>query len=176
MSQKVVTPAFLTEGVAKQAIHYVMQIVYNLAPILPSSAQCHIVILVPSRTVGEGDGESSFPRYPIKPHLLYEESFGEPEQWPHDFKEIARCKAQKLWDGRDDGRTDCQPHLLLQGDTPWYGGVRRDGIVVTCSGFESYFDVMISGMIADILIGLSYHAWADAEKTLKGDFLPEDEA
>jgi len=67
--------------------------------------------------------------------------------------------ALQLWHGRNDDRTDRIPHLLFPGDTPCWGGVKRHGIVVTCSGFQPHFGKMFSGMVADMCIGLSYNAW-----------------
>ena len=133
---------------------------------------CHIVILVPSmENDWPADSEGKPNYHPIEPHLLYEHSLGEKENWPHKFDRIARSKAFQLWHGRNDGRTDCIPHLLFRGDTPWWGGVKRDGIVVSCSGFQPHFDRMFAGMIAEMCVGMAYDDWAEARSKLHGDFL-----
>jgi hypothetical protein len=115
----------------------------------------HVVILVPKMLVGVGN----YPDYPILPHLLAEQSWGDKKEWSYDYAEIAQCKALQLWHGRNDGGTDIKPHLLFSNDTPFWGGVKRDGIVVACSGVQPYFDRMIAGMTADVCIAYAYHAW-----------------
>ena len=55
------------------------------------------------------------------------------------------------------------PHLLFTGETPYWGGVKRRGIVVTCSGVQPWFDKMVSGMIADAMVALAYDAWMNSQ-------------
>lgn len=171
MAEKMLTPAFLTKEVAERSVHHVLSVIQSLDGVL-SRMMCHIVVLVPSM---KDDRERDFPDWPnylIEPCALYEYSFGDPVNWPHKFDDIARCKALQLWHGRNDDRTDCMPHLLFPDDTPYWGGVKRHGIVVTCSGFQPYFDKMFSGMIADMCIGFAYYGWAAFKEGFSGDFLP----
>ena len=104
----------------------------------------------------------SYPNLPLKPHVFYEHSFGK-EEWTHKFDDIARCKALQLWHERNDDRTDCRPLLLFPGDTPFWGGVKRHGIVVACSGVQPWFDKMISGMVADMIDAYAYNEWMESE-------------
>lgn len=169
MSGQILTPKFLTEDVARRAVRIVVDIAIN-HPLMKSDFKlvgiqaCHVVILVPSMFVPVD--EDKYPHYETRPHVLYDESFSEmeKEKWEHDFGEIARCKALQLWHGRNDGRTGSVPHLLFPGDTPYWGGVKREGIVVACSGFQPYLDKMISGMIADLCIGFACHKAAEASE------------
>ena len=39
------------------------------------------------------------------------------------------------------------PHMLVTGDTVYYGSVISNGIVVACSGVQPYFDEMISAWV-----------------------------
>jgi hypothetical protein len=164
------TPFFLTDEVAESAVLLVSKVIDNLVKIGKiKCSMCHIVILVPS-------GEVNSPSDYLNSHLLYEKSFGNTGKWPHEFAEIARSKAYQLWQERNDGRTDCIPHLLMPGDTPWWGGVRREGIVVACSGFHPHFDKMFAGMVADTCIALAYDAWSSVKGNFNNsgeDFLPE---
>lgn len=145
-------PAFLTNLVAFEAIQRVV------LPLLESSGfeafpfkrkMLHVVVLVPVRAG--------------LPHLLCEYSVGRREDWPYEFDKIAQSKAGQLWNGRNDDRTDIMPHLLFDGDAPFFGGVKRHGIVVACSGVQPWFDKMISGMVADMCIALAYEAWMTSE-------------
>jgi len=174
MSKNILTPAFLTKEIAKVSVRCVLDIIHDMKLSLPRMA-CHIVVLVPSMKDDRNEDFPDWPNYQIEPSVLYEFSLGYRVDWsPHKFDDIARCKALQLWHERNDDRTDCMPHLLFPGDTPYWGGVKRHGIVVTCSGFQPYFDKMFSGMIADMLIGLSYNLWAKTkdEEGFDRDFLP----
>ena len=142
-------PKFLTSGVASEAIRRVALPLFEGDDILMKRRMAHIVVLVPRLQNGC-----------ILPYLLYEHSIGDIGSNP--FDEIARNKALQLWEGRNDGRTDIAPHLLYPGDTPFWGGVKRHGFVVACSGVESWFDQMIAGMVADAIVALAYQAWMNS--------------
>jgi hypothetical protein len=119
----------------------------------------HIIVMVPGVEDVREEEYPDYPKYPLYPVVFYEHSLGASTEWKYPFDSIARCKAQQLWRSQNDGRTDCEPHLLFPDDTPFWGGVKRQSIVVACSGYKPYLDKMISGMIADMIIALSYHAW-----------------
>ncbi|MFZ2484670.1 MAG: hypothetical protein WAW81_01880 [Minisyncoccia bacterium] len=116
---------------------------------------CHIVVLVPAMKKVSRD----YPNHLIKPHVLLEHSFGPRSEWPWKFDEIARSKALQLW----HDRLDVMPHLLSPGDTPFWGGVKRHGIVVACSGVQPWFDKMISGMVADTCVALAQDCWENSQ-------------
>lgn len=164
-------PKFLTREIAGKAINSV------LGAVMPSGMpsrfplkrhHCHVVVLVPSMEDDRAGDYPKWPNYHLEPVVLFEQSVGPSEEWEHPFDDIARCKALQLWHGRNDDRTDSMPHLLFPGDTPFWGGVKRNGIVVACSGIQPWFDKMISGMVADVCIALSYEAWMQSEDRAKG--------
>ena len=144
-------PKFLTHDLAESVIKSVLDLLFDglWMSQFPKRKALHVVVMVPYFV---SDGR-------VLPHTLIEHSYGNKSEWPWPFDEIARSKAQQLWDGRNFGGTDVKPHLMVVGDAPYWGGVRRDGIVVACSGIQPWLDRMVSGMIADTLIGLSYEAW-----------------
>lgn len=168
MSDKILISKFLTRYVAEDAVRTAIGLTVDSEVGIKhvNGENFHIVILVPSMKEGK------YPLYEIHPHLLYEVSYGEAEKSAHKFNEIARCKALQLWHDRNDNKAGSIPHLLFPGDTPYWGGVKREGIVVACSGFQSYFDKMFSGIIADLCIGLAYHSWMSSQdKKEESDFL-----
>lgn len=168
-----VTPKFLTHETAKKAVKYVVSAVLKPSPMgeLLKRQSCHIVILVPSMK-NDGPDYPDWPSYPIEPFALYDQTIGDKSDWTGKCDDIARCKALQLWHDRNDDRTNVMPHLLFPGDTIYWGGVKRQGIVVTCSGVQPWFDKMIAGMIADICIALAYNTWMTSEdKKLGVDFL-----
>jgi hypothetical protein len=163
-------PKFLNNATANLAINLITEAIQH--PMIQVDLRrnaFHIVVLVPKMEIGLG----SHQMYSTQPHTLAEYSHNK-NLWPQsaNYDKIAHCKALQLWYGNADGGTDTKPHLLFSGDTPFWGGVKRDGIVVACSGVQPYFDRMISGMVADICIAYAYHAWATSRDKEKGvDFL-----
>lgn len=166
------SPAYLTAEMAEAAVEAVVEAILNpqadsklavAATFLrPKRNQCHVVVVVPG-TSGplEPDGSPDWmEQRQVKPLVLFEKSFyGGRDELDATFGTFARLKAHQLWYNRNDDRTGILPHLLFQGDTVYWGGVKRFGIVVTCSGIQPYIDKMISGMVADMLVTMAYEAW-----------------
>ncbi len=142
------TPVFLTREIAFTAMKLAAQTA--LATDKLSKSMFHIVMLVPVLMKGTVTPI-------IRPTILAEHSLGK-KFWKNKYEEIAVSKAFQLWDGQNLGGTDSVPHLLFEGDTHYWGGVKRDGIVVACSGVQSHFDKMISSLTVDLAIGLAYEA------------------
>lgn len=152
------TPKFLTENIARQAVETALVATRHGALLQQLKRQAfHVVILVPS-------GREN----PLAPRTLYEHSLNGPA-WTADYQNIARSKADQLWFGRQDGGTDMLPHLLFDGDCVYSGGVKREGIVVACSGVQPYFDRLIAGMVADTCIALAYCEWEKHRNGKGGD-------
>jgi len=154
-------PKFLNTDDAGVCVRECVEFVFGKN--ITKGKDLHVVVLVPSVKFAE-----DYPDHEVIPKVLVEVSFfGQKDEWKHDYADIARCKASQIWDGRSDG-SQIQPHLLVQSEVPFFGGVKREGIVVACSGVEPYFDRMISGMIADMLIGLARHAWETSNDKKNG--------
>ncbi len=158
---KLCTPKFLTSEIAKTAIVSAINTVFHsdaTSALQPKREQLHVVVLVP----GMNDDRPDYPEWPnyqIQPVVLYEHTLGNVDNFPYPFNDIARCKALQLWHNRNDDRTEIMPHLLFPGDAPFWGGVKRQGIVVACSGIQPWQDKLISGLSADLMIALAYNAW-----------------
>jgi len=172
---KILLPRFLTEEVAQNAFETVrtMMITGLNGGIKPFSnlkrTDLHIIILVPAMIGTEN--EEGYPNYGLKPHILIEQSLGDKKKWDHPYDEIARCKALQIWHDRNDG-SYTQPHLLFPNDTPYFGGVKMDGIVVGCSGVQPWFDQMIARVIACLCIGQARHDWEESRDNRESfDFL-----
>ncbi|MCX6718912.1 MAG: hypothetical protein NTZ38_00850 [Candidatus Taylorbacteria bacterium] len=163
---ELLAPKFLTKVLAQKAVQMVLESVMFSSSGAPLKRKaCYIVVLVPGMDMSAG--ENAWPNFPCKPVALYEHKVRQ-EDWSDDYKTIAQCKALQRWHDRSDGGTDVSPHLLYTGDTPFWGAVKRQGIVVSCSGIQPYFDRMIAGMIADAIIGFAYHAWAISQDKTDG--------
>jgi hypothetical protein len=165
MTDKLVTPKFLTQELAKLAVESVLSAVMKPSPVgeLIKRQACHIVILAPAMKDDREADYPDWPNYALVPQLLYEQSVGDRKDWTAKYDDVARCKALQLWHERNDDRSDIIPHLLFPGDAPVWGGVRRHGIIVACAGIQCWFDKMIAGMTADMLIGLAYNAWMTSD-------------
>jgi hypothetical protein len=87
--------------------------------------------------------------------VLFSESFGDREEWAYPFEEIALAKAYASWmTGLPSYRIQQDAPYLYQEAMAKYGGSAVDitgQLVVAFSGFEDYFDQMISeAMLAAI--------------------------
>lgn len=166
MGQEMLMPRFLTWQVASEAVERILQCVRTTEEgdvFSRLKRRCfHVVVLVPSMPDDRPDYDD-YPNYPLEPCILYENSFGKPA-WERDYEDIAMCKALQLWQGRNNGACNIQPHLLFPGDVPFYGGVAREGIVVACSGVQPWFDRMIAGMVADMCIAIAYDEWEKSKE------------
>lgn len=97
------------------------------------------------------------------PYLFRSQYLGDTSTKPgHDYLTFAESKAFQLSEARNDDRTDVVPHLLMPGDAPLWGGVKRDGIVVACSSLKPWLDKAFAGVVADLIIGLSYEAYMNS--------------
>jgi hypothetical protein len=166
------TPRFLSKEVAQRAVEAALKATIHSPDMkdMLSRQMCHVVVVVPSLVDGSAIDFAQM-KCELRPHCLYEHSVGNPTEWPQDFAINARSKALQLWQGRNDDRTDVIPHLLFRGERALWGGVKRRGIVVACSGVQAYFDKLIAGMTADLCTALAYHAWMTSEDKSAGGVL-----
>jgi len=166
MNEYIVTPKFLTKELAASAYEAAREVLYvGLPTIAPKRRQLHAVVLVPG-TEETRDAAFRFPDWSnsLKPVCLFEASFGNPSEFEYPFAEIAHSKALQLWQGRNEsGHTGVFPHLLFPREVPFWGGVKREGVVVTCSGPQPHLDKLMAGMIADMLIASAYEAWLNSQ-------------
>ena len=143
------TPVSFLLGVdkAKKAVDMVRPaILAAMESGLTKRKDLHIIIVNPGTRPGDVEnGEDA---------ILYEESFGDPSKWQHDYAAIDRAKAIASW------RTSLPTHVLREtmpyllvasengSDTPYYGSAVLHGMVVAASGVQPWFDEWISYMVA----------------------------
>lgn len=78
--------------------------------------------------------------------IFFEMSYGDVSSWDAPFDDIARSKAYLSWQHQmptQHLQSRC-PYLLQSGDTVYYGSAVEDRLVVAVSGFQPYFDAMVS--------------------------------
>jgi len=161
VDENFVPPKYLTPELVEAAMDFAYRTVLgkNENALFPeenpfSHSNCHIVVLVPALNADDG----KWPNYLMRAHP-FQKSFGEDRMtWKRPYDEIAQCKAYQLWTNRNNGQPCIIPQLLFRGDTPFWGGVCRDGIVVACSGQPQHIDRLISG-IADTIQALAVIAY-----------------
>ena len=168
----ILTPKYLTQELAEKSALIAHQTVFGRGMdsrtyIPVKRTAYHLVILVPAMEDTRAQDYPDWPNYPLQPRSLYETSCRDSE-WSGPYEEIARCKALQLWTDRADGSAHVTPHLLFSGDTPFWGGVKREGIVVACSGVQPEFDRLMASITTDTLIALALHAWKNDESSREG--------
>lgn len=89
--------------------------------------------------------------------ILYEYSVGDRNQWDADYAAFAHAKARAAWRTGLDGHMvqELRPHLLTARDTVLWGSVVVDGIVVSASGADPWFDEAFAGTVAMLLRALA---------------------
>lgn len=108
--------------------------------------------------------------------ILHSECIGYEDKRENPYYQIALSKATISWRTGMPSREVAlfAPHLLRKGDTPYYGGVVRDGLIVAASGVQSYFDEMVAGYVADTCIGLSHFMMHPIQEAKQVNFLGEE--
>lgn len=157
-------PFFLDVEMAQDAVHDAVSIVMGRILMGGAYAGCYVLVIVPALRDEEGTGPQ------IGTAVLYEYSHKE-EQWAPNaqYKKVAFSKANQLLHGVQPGNNIVLPHLMMEGETHYAGGVIRDGIVVACSGLPSWADTMLSGIAIEIMVGLSaeaYKQWQEEQSAL----------
>jgi hypothetical protein len=124
----------------------------------------HIVVMDPLLTPAHCAFEEAF---------LYEYSVGDRSHWDADYAAFSRAKAKIAWRTGMDSHLvqELRPHFLSERDTVLWGSVSVDGIVVSASGANPWYDEAFSGMIAMCLRAIA-KADAAAERSKQHLFLP----
>jgi len=104
--------------------------------------------------------------------MLYERSFGDVSgKWRYPYHAIAQSKNRQMAEEQSDGAS-ISPHLLFPGDTPYWGGIEVERVIVTCSGFKEPADREASCWVANKFIALAREAWeASDDKKNEVNFL-----
>jgi hypothetical protein len=106
--------------------------------------------------------------------ILYEHSVGDRTKWDADYAGFARAKARVAWKHGMDAHAvqELRPHMLTLGDTVLWGSIAFDGIVVSASGANPWYDEAFAGTVAMCLRAIA-KANANAARS-KGPFLSGD--
>lgn len=101
----------------------------------------YLVVMDPVRTPANSSFEEA---------VLYEYSVGDQAKWDADYAAFARAKARVAWRTGYDGHLvqELRPHLLTARDTVLWGSVVVDGIVVSASGANPWYDEAFAGTVA----------------------------
>lgn len=138
-----------TRPIPEQAIAMVMPAINEILKIAKRQ-HGHIVVIDPKKKPWECK---------FKEAIWHEESISDGKKWEYPYGDIARSKAEQGW---REGQSNVITHMLApatlrSGDTIYYGSVNYYGVVVAFSGVQPYFDMLISGLIAQTIHALSQH-------------------
>lgn len=156
---------FIDRHAAEKAIGLVMPMIEAAMQIteVGESGFLYIVVMDPLLTPERASFEEA---------ILYEHAVGDREKWDADYAAFARAKARVAWRTGMDGHLvqELRPHMLTARDTVLWGSVVVDGIVVSVSGANPWYDEAFAGTVAMSLRALAKAGIADARG--KGLFLP----
>jgi hypothetical protein len=122
-----------------------------------------LVVMDPLRTPANASFEEA---------ILYEHAIGDRTKWDADYAGFARAKASVAWRTGMDSHLvqELRPHLLAGGDTVLWGSVAVDGIVVSASGANPWYDEAFAGTVAMCLRAIAKARVV--EERMNGPFLP----
>ena len=116
------------------------------------------VVISAVEAINSNDARKSF-----KDNCLLVTGFGDTDGWALDYERIALSKAEKsVRTGLSSAMVE--PQYFCEGDTPYWGSVALDGIVVGCSGVEGFYDEMFSMWIAAAIKALCKKRIAELPK------------
>ena len=112
----------------------------------------HIVVMNPRLKPWEASFEDA---------ILHESSIGDPETWTIPFDKLARNKARQAWrNGRANINNQLlHPSSLQDDDVLFFGTFIYGDIIVSSSGVEQWYDMLISGWIALAIEQLTMHEY-----------------
>lgn len=145
MKRDLDTPGmFVDRDAAREALRVAAPLLEHAAAdaSVGQSGVLYVVVMDPSRPGGSCEFEQA---------ILAEQGYGKARaDWDADYAGYARAKARLAWrTGRDSHAVRAlSPHLLRRDDTPLWGSVAIDGIVVGLSGAEPEFDEALAGAVA----------------------------
>lgn len=88
--------------------------------------------------------------------ILLEHAIGDRRKWDADYAVFARAKARLSWESGCDSRLmQARPHLLKAGDSLMGGAVALDGVVVSVSGAQPWYDEAFALAVAAMLRALA---------------------
>jgi hypothetical protein len=141
---------FIDRHAAKKAVSLSLPMIHEAMKLkeVGESGFLYIVVMDPVLTPSSSSFEEA---------ILYEHAVGDRSQWDADYAAFARAKASVAWRTGMDGHLvqELRPHLLTARDTVLWGSVVVDGIVVSVSGANPWYDEAFAGTVAMCLRALA---------------------
>jgi hypothetical protein len=134
---------FIDRQAAERAVQMSLPLIHEAMKFkeVGESGCLYLVVMDPLRTPASSSFEDA---------ILYEYSVGDQSKWDADYAGFARAKARVAWRNGMDSHLvqELRPHLLADGDTVLWGSVVVDGIVVSASGANPWYDEAFAGTVA----------------------------
>lgn len=148
MPKSIVTTALVKQAFDMVSPH-IAQMLKDHARPQDTGAQSDLSVVVSAtEVINPHNPDKSF-----KDNCLLVTEFGDKTTWEIDIESIALSKAEKSV-RTGISSVNVEPHYFYEGDTPYWGSVVLDGIVVACSGVESHYDEMFAMWIASAIKAL----------------------
>jgi hypothetical protein len=86
---------------------------------------------------------------------VFRRSFGNHDEWEHDYEFYASAKARVSFKHKCMSRElSLTPHLFSKDEVIYPGGVYHQGIVVAASGIESEYDEMVATWLVSAVVAV----------------------
>lgn len=156
----------MREQLANEAFELVMPAISGLLARYARKEHLHIIVMDPGVKPWEGSFDKA---------VLLERSIGDPDEWEHDYRKIARNKAKQAWRNSQANILTqmLAPATLEDGDTIFWGSFEYYGVIVAASGIQPWFDMLVSAWVATALQQLAQHKVQQFKtEHPNADFLP----
>jgi hypothetical protein len=158
---------FIDRQTAEKAVNMALPLINEAMKLreVGESGFLYIVIMNPTLTPACSDFEDA---------ILYEYAVGDRNKWDADYAGFALAKARVAWRTGMDGHKvqELYPYMLTAKDTVLWGSIVLDGIVVSVSGANPWYDEAFAGTVA-MLLRACAKAGIHAARS-KGLFLDDD--
>ena len=158
---------FINRQTAEKAVGMALPLIHEAMNLreVGESGFLYIVVMNPTLSPACADFENA---------VLYEHAVGDRSKWDADYAAFALAKARVAWRTGMDGHKvqELYPHMLTAKDTVLWGSVVLDGIVVSVSGANPWYDEAFAGTVA-MFLRAAAKAGIHAARS-KGLFLDEE--
>lgn len=134
---------FVNREIAQAAVEMTLPMIHEAMKKkeVGESGFLYLVIMDPALTPSQCSFEEA---------ILYEHSVGDRNKWDADYAAYAYAKARVAWRTGMDGHAvqELRPYMLTAADPVLWGSVVVEGIVVSASGANPWYDEAFAGSIA----------------------------
>lgn len=156
MGERLANPGLDLRARATEALGRVLPLIEQAVgdPTVSGMGYLAMVVMAPRAAVPGASFEDA---------VVLEHAIGDRSAWDADYMAFARAKARLCWAHGCDGRTvlATMPHCVAPGDSLLIGAVNLEGLVVSVSGAQPWYDEAFALAMAAMVRALAHRDLAE---------------